>query len=183
MVKNYARLQSFLIRFVWTCSLSLISCTAALAQDDNNQKAESINRLQIISDTLNEMADKEDENIRQRNQEVEELKKLLMQGGENLSEAQKKIDELAAKTQEQKRLQDESNRAMQEMQKNFDKYVFQTRAEKYMPILYAIAAVYFSNGDAKDKPLYALAGYGTGALIENTHYGTARLITYFKFRF
>lgn len=108
-------MQSFSIRFVWICSISLISSTAALADEDNNQKAESINRLQMISNTLNEMADKEDENIRQRNKEVEELKKLLMQGGENLSEAQKRIKELAAKTEEQERLQDESNRAMQEM--------------------------------------------------------------------
>lgn len=50
-----------------------------------------------------------------------------------------------------------------------------------MPIFYAVAAAYFSNGDFKDKSLYALAGYGTGALIENTGYGIAGLITYFKF--
>lgn len=169
------------IRFAWTCTLSLISCTAALAGDGS--AAESIHKLQIISNTLNDMADQEDENIRQRTREVEALKKLLLQGDENLAQAQKQISELAVRTEEQKRLQDKSNLAMHQMQTNFDKYVFQTRAQKFMPILYAVAAVYFSGGDARDKPIYALAGYGTGALIENTGYGTAALITYLKFEF
>jgi len=140
-----------LIRSTWICSLSLISCTAAAADDGDKQKAESINQLQMISNTLNEMADKDEENNRQSAREIERLKQQLMQGGENLAEAQKKIDELQAQINERKRLQDESDRAMREMQSNFDKYVFQTRAEKLMPIFYALAAAYFAHGKFKDK--------------------------------
>jgi hypothetical protein len=58
------------------------------------------------------------------------------------------------------------------------------RARKYLPWLYAVAAVLlFKRDTVQDNALVGLAGYGTGDLIEQTGYGIAHFGTRLVYSF
>ena len=68
-----------------------------------------------------------------------------------------------------------------EIDANFEQYVFQTKTQTIVPFIYAIAAIVTQKGDLGEKALYGLAGYGTGALVENSGYGISRGVTWLRY--
>jgi soluble cytochrome b562 len=59
---------------------------------------------------------------------------------------------------------------------NVHAFVAETKARKYLPWGYALVALaLFKRDTVQDTALVGLAGYGTGALIEQTGYGLAHI--------
>ena len=78
----------------------------------------------------------------------------------------------------------ENDADYKEMEENFNRYVFLTKTQKYTPLIYALAALHYSSqNDTGQDILYGLAGYGFGSMVEDTGYGFAGLITFFKYDF
>ena len=130
---------------------------------------------------LNKTADDFESNRNAIDLELKRLKDLVDKKNISLEQAAEDAQALEKKIQLGLQKQDDLNNKYREIDTNFRKYVFLTRMQKIVPFIYAAAAVSASNGNVQQKALYGLAGYGTGALIENTGYGISRAITWLRF--
>lgn len=119
-----------------------------------------------------------------RDKEIMLLKEIISKNEVSNSEKMNKIKELQLKINSEKKLINENDIIYKKITLNHKKYIFQTRMQKYIPIVYSLAALSYANKTDKSSVLlYGLAGYGTGAMIENTGYGSAALVTFFRYRF
>lgn len=115
---------------------------------------------------------------------VEELKKLRDLNTQTIEEAevrQKRILEISTILKQQNKFLKLIDDDFKAYSKNADKYIFTTNGKKYVPYLYMLAALSISKDNIESKLLYGLAGYGGGALIENSGYGLTGLTAYIKF--
>lgn len=161
----------------------LTASPLALAQDaDAEQSSEELGRqLSGYGKQLGQLADEYEAQRKATEAELKNLQDLLREQKISTQEARTKAESLQSKILLSTQKQQELNDKYKEIDSNFEKYVFQTRAQAIVPFIYAIAAVSLTTGSAGDKALYGLAGYGTGALIENTGYGLARGITWLRY--
>jgi len=155
----------------------MVAKNSALAEDLVDA-ADEVDRLAQI---LEEGAKREKQRNQELHQRLDELKIKLHESkglNENLAKELKTIKEMAELEEANNVLIDKK---YQKIEENFDKYVFKTRLQKWLPLLYAGAAISLANNDADEKLLFGLAGYGAGAALENTGYGLAGGITLLKY--
>ena len=161
----------------------LTASPIALAEDaEADGSTEELGRqLTDYGKKLDRLADEYEDQRKAMESELKNLQDLLTEQKISTQEARTKAESLQSKISLSAEKQQELNNKYQEIDTNFEKYVFQTRAQAIVPFFYAIAAITLTSGSVGDKALYALAGYGTGALIENTGYGLARGITWLRY--
>lgn len=101
-----------------------------------------------------------------------ELKQVL----QNESDAERKALEDTLNAQMQ--TLDLFNKNWRDYKGNVHALQAEANAKKYLPWGYALAAlILFKKNTVQDNALVGLAGYGTGALIEQTDYGIAHFGT------
>jgi hypothetical protein len=161
----------------------LAASPIVLADDTNTEVStkELGRQLTDYGEKLGQLADDYETQRRATETELKNLQNLLREQKISEQAARTKAESLQSKISLSAQKQQELNDKYKEIDSNFEKYVFQTRAEAIVPFFYAIAAISLASGSFGDKALYALAGYGTGALIENTGYGLARGITWLRY--
>ena len=161
----------------------LTASPIVLAEDNETDvSTEELGRqLTDYGKQLGQLADEYEDQRKAMETELKNLQDLLREQKISTQEARTKAESLQSKILLSAEKQQELNNKYQEIDANFEKYVFQTRAQKYVPFIYAIAAISLTSGTVSEKALYGLAGYGTGALIENTGYGLAGGITWLRY--
>ena len=138
-------------------------------------------QLLSISDSLYEIANQNDSELEKVAQELNNAETLLNDQNTNIDDLVTQTTTLQEKIELMRATQAEVDQKFAEINRNYEKYVFQTRAKAIVPFLYA--AIGFSMADNDEKLLYSLAGYGTGALVENTGYGLSSGITWLTYSF
>ncbi|TBR42545.1 hypothetical protein CBF23_007520 [Marinomonas agarivorans] len=167
--------------------LILLTFLISLASNCATLSAEEITRenlseqLLSISESLYEIANHNDSELDQIATELGNAESLLNDQNTNIDDLINQTTSLQEKIVLMRNKQAEVDEKFAEINRNYEKYVFQTRAKAIVPFLYA--AIGFSMADSGDKFVYTLAGYGTGALVENTGYGLASGITWLTYSF
>lgn len=156
-----------------------VSSPPLLAEDEARQDV--ADQLFSVSEALDEVADKNDSELSRIEQELVHVEALLKDKNANIDDLVTQATVLQEKITLMKTKQSEIDSKFDEINRNYEKYVFQTRAKAIVPFLYA--AIGFSMADGDEKLIYSLAGYGTGALVENTGYGLASGITWLTYSF
>lgn len=160
-----------------------VSSSLTIADEiDNDSEYNEIGKSLIAhGKVLHEAADSAKKQREKINVELELLKALVEEKSISLEEAVKSAELLEKKIELGIDKQDEIDLKYKEIDENFKKYVFQTKSQAIVPFFYAALAIGVSDGDYSEKALHGLAGYGTGALIENTRFGISKGITWLKF--
>lgn len=157
--------------------LSLILSSQLAAQEDI--KGNLSEQLLSISDSLYDIANNNESELDQIEVELNKAEALLNNQNANIDELVDQTTNLRNKIDLMRSKQLEVDQKFAEINHNYEKYVFKTRAKAIVPFLYA--AVGFSLADSGDKFVYSLAGYGAGALVENTGYGLSNGITWLTY--
>ncbi len=150
---------------VFVLLLGLIS-SSSLRADESEQDFQALGaRLIDYGESLEFIAtDFESNRLRMRD-ELSRLQSLVDRKEIDIERALSDAEALEEKILLSRELQGELNAKYEQINLNFKKFVFQTRAQKLIPFLYAGVAVAIADGNLGDKALFGLAGYGTGALV------------------
>lgn len=159
--------------------MSLTSSTFLWAEAS---QASIEDQLESLSISLTDIADENDAKISTMQTELIRVQKRLGEQDNNIVDLTATVNTLKEKIAVAKATQKEIDDKFDEINLNYEKYVFRTRTKAIVPFIYGALA--FTLDGSEERPLlYALAGYGTGALIENTGYGLSSGITWLWYSF
>ena len=143
----------------------------------------AVDEIRSLAEALNDNADNDTQRRLVLLEKIKKLEDSLENNIISSEEAAKDIKALQLMVDLERRETNKIQEKYGQIQDNFDRYIFKTRAQKFLPFLYAIAAVRVADDGPEKKAIYALAGYGTGALIENTGYGLSNGVTFLRYSF
>jgi hypothetical protein len=152
--------------------------SAASVEDPNGASAAAVNRGM---NNVENSADDVETLINEQKKTIRDLQEQMRQNQvlQNQSYAERKLLSDSLKTQMQ--YLNVFNENWKDYKGNVHALQAEVNAKKYLPWGYALVAlILFRKNTVQDNALIGLAGYGTGALIEQTdhgiaHYGTRML--------
>jgi hypothetical protein len=191
---NKQRSRRFLIITVATLTLNLIPIDSAFADPassvtpassvaptgsvTSNAETGADQGEQSLNNMLNmfEQCDKQRETYYDQ---IEGLKTLYDDGQISLEARDSALMNLRVQLVQQQQYIKLMGEDFKEYENNHNAFVYKTRAQKYLPYVYALVALAVVHGNTwSDKAVIGLAGFGTGALVEGSGYGLSNLTTW-----